>query len=83
MLCERASHQGPPFYSWNSLFYSETYSDFLVGLKKNSNNKTPHKRERLGRSGISLGCEEAGGERRKALETGWGGRSPHSQPLGN
>ena len=34
MLCERASHRGPPFYSWNSLFYSETYSDFLVGLKK-------------------------------------------------
>ena len=44
--------------------------------KKKKKNYTLHKRERLGCSGTSLGCEEAGGERKKALETGWRGRSP-------
>ena len=48
----------------------------LQVVQKKKKNYTLHRRERLGCSGTSLGCEEAGGERKKALETGWRGRSP-------
>ena len=82
MLCEWMSH-GTSLLQLEFLILFRNILWLPCRLKKNSNNKTPHKRERLGCSGMSLGCEEAGGERRKAVETGWGGRSPHSQPLGN